>query len=86
MAIYSSGWQLLLVSLIPTYLQVRRCSVITILFFSLTTDMNPFSLNPRVPAAQPGVRHNTNIAGVRVHYFLLLAVFQSPFVSSQWLL
>ena len=39
-------------------------------FFSLTTDLNHASLNPRVPAAQPGSSENAR--GVRVHYFLLL--------------
>ena len=38
-------------------------------FFSLTTDMKRVSKNPRVPAVQPGVRYNTNVAGVRVRYF-----------------
>ena len=52
-------------------------------FFSLTTDMNRASQNPRVPAAQQDMCF---APGVRVHYFLLLVVFQFPFVSSQWLL
>jgi hypothetical protein len=56
--------------------------------------MNRASWNPRVPALQPGSythytsarEGNINISGVRVHFFLLLAVYQFPFVSSQWLL
>ena len=40
---------------------------------SLTTDMNHVSQNPRVPVAQqPEVDDGS--PGVRVHYFLLLAV------------
>jgi hypothetical protein len=42
-----------------------------ILFLSLTTDVNPVSQNPRVSVAQ---RDNNGVPGVRVHYFLLLAV------------
>ena len=56
-------------------------------FCSLTTDMNrvTVSQNPPVPTARPS-RHDSveGWRGVRVHYFLLLAVCQSPFVSSQW--
>ena len=36
------------------------------LLYSLTTDMNRFSQNPRVPAAQQGI---TVKPGVRVHYY-----------------
>ena len=57
-------------------------------FFSLTTDINRASKNPRVPAAQPGSdKHDDDyVLGVRVPFLLLLAVSRSPFVSSQWLL
>ena len=48
-------------------------------FFSLTTDMNPFSPIPQVPAAKPGRRNNTNIAGVRVHYFFASGCLSIPF-------
>jgi hypothetical protein len=52
-------------------------------FFSLTTDLNHVSQNPEVPEAQ---RKTVSDPGVRVHFFLLLAVCQLPFVSSQWLI
>ena len=78
MAIDPSGWQVLLVSLIPTHLQARRCSIIFLtILFSLTTNMDRVSQNPRVPAAHPD-RHYT-APGVRVHYFLLLVVCQFSF-------
>ena len=51
--------------------------------FSLTTDTNRISQNPRVPVAKP-VEYD--VPGVRVHYFLLLAFRQFLFVSSRWLL
>jgi hypothetical protein len=47
-------------------------------FFSLTTDMNPASQNPRVPAAWDGL--TGYVPGVCVHYILLLTVCQ--FLSS----
>ena len=46
-------------------------------FFSLTTDMNHNSQNPRVPVSR-GVWHGAFASGVRVRYFLILAV--SPIV------
>jgi hypothetical protein len=46
--------------------------------FSLTTDMNPASQNPLVPTAWGGLAGS--VPGVRVHYILLLAVYQ--FLSS----
>ena len=49
-------------------------------FFSLTTDTNRVSQNPRVPVAQQDAEQWS--LGVRVHNFLLLAVCQFPFVSS----
>ena len=57
-------------------------------FFSLTTDINRASKNPRVPAARPPQRNffkkrdsdDAYAPGVRVLFFLLLAVSQSPFV------
>jgi hypothetical protein len=47
-------------------------------FFSLTTDLNRFSRNPRVAAAWDGLAGC--VPGVRVHYILLLTVCQ--FLSS----
>ena len=47
-------------------------------FFSLTTDVNRVSHNPRVPTAQQGVKDSP---GVRVHYFyfwLFVNYFSSP--------
>ena len=44
--------------------------------------MNRYSQNPRVPAAQhtpPNVAPCPGIPGVRVHYFLLVAIRQFPF-------
>ena len=57
-------------------------------FSSLTTDINPESKKPRVPAAQPQSKlsNDKSVPGVRVLFFLFLAVCQSPLVSSQWLL
>jgi hypothetical protein len=89
-AIDPSGEQVLLVSPIPiaTHLRARRFNVIFFVFFcffSLTTDMNPVSQNPRVPAAEPCGSDDESVPGVSV-LDLLLALYQSPFVSSQWLL
>ena len=80
LAIDPSGWRVLLVSLIPLHLQAISY---IILFFSLTTDMNRVSQNLRVPTARGVSDYDP---GVRVHYFLLLAVCQFPFVFSRWLL
>ena len=72
-AIDPSRWQVLLVSLIPTYLQAKRCKHhLSYYFFSLTTDMNRFCQNPRVPAAQ---RVDYGGSGVRVHFIIC---FSSP--------
>ena len=49
-------------------------------FFSLTTDINRVSQNPRVPVSALG--KDDNKPGVRVHYFLLLAVCQSSIVPN----
>ena len=68
LAINTSGWQLLLVSMIPTHLQARRCNVICHIFVSLTTDINRVSQNPLVPAA-PQKSGNIYDHGVRVDYF-----------------
>ena len=57
-------------------------------FFSLTTDIDRASKNPQVPeASQSGFFSGLN-SGVRVLFFLLLAVCQSPLVFSHcyWLL
>ena len=67
-AIDPSGWKVLLVSL---HFSKRDAASLSYYFFSLTTDMNLASRNPRVPAAQPNM---VNTPGVRVHYYLLLAV------------
>ena len=86
MAIYPSGWQVLLVSLISPHLQARSCIVIChTIFISLTTDINHVSQDPRVPAV-PRDMGDRRARAVRVHYFLLLFVRQFPFVYSQWLL
>ena len=46
--------------------------------YSLTSEMNSFSQNPRVPAAQESQSNVAwSVAGVRVHYFLLLASVNS---------
>ena len=87
MAIDPSRRQVLLVSLIPTHMQARRCSIIyPAIFFSLTTDMNRDCQNPRVPAAQGKGDRGRVVNGVCAHFFPLLAVRHFPFVSSQWLL
>ena len=58
----------------------------TILFFSsLTTDMNPATKRPRVPAGQPGKVYNA--PGVSVYYFFLafgwlLIPFRHPVYDS----
>ena len=48
------------------------------------------SQNPRVPEAQVEAAQRSkfgqSVIGVRVRYFLLLAICQFPFVSSRWLL
>ena len=61
--------------------------------FSLTSDIlfRVFqSQNPRVPEAQVEAAQRSkfgqSVIGVRVRYFLLLAICQFPFVSSRWLL
>ena len=60
----------------------------TILFFSsLTTDMNPATKRPRVPAGQPGKVYNA--PGVSVYYFFLafrwlLIPFRSPSLWLPW--
>ena len=53
-------------------------------FYSLTTDINPASQNLRVFSSPPGLNKSDalNVPGVRVHFFLLLVVCQSAFVSS----
>ena len=89
MAIDPSGYRVLLVSLIPTHLQAKGFSNIYLsyYFFSLTTDLNRSSWNPRVPAAAAGPDDwISSVLGVRVYYSLLLALCRFPFVSSQWLL
>ena len=45
-------------------------------FFSLTTDMNRDTQNPRVPAVQDGKR---GVYGVRVHYFFASGCLSIPF-------
>ena len=59
-------------------MQHHHCHTV---FFSLTTNMNRDSQNPRVPGVPDG---KGDIYGVRVHNFLLLAICQFPFVCSQW--
>ena len=46
------------------------------LLYSLTTDMDRFSQNPRVPAAQQGI---TGKPGVRVHFFFASGCLSIPF-------
>ena len=56
-----------------------------IYLFSLTTAMNRYSHNPRVPTTREFVfKLKSSVPGVRVHYSLLLAFCQFPFVASQW--
>ena len=85
LAIDTSEWQLLLVSMIP-HLQARKCSVICRpIFFSLTTDINRVSQKPLVAVAAQTTTAITNNLPVRVDFFLLLAVYEFPFVSRHWL-
>ena len=86
MAIDTSGWQVLLVSLIATHVQT---SIIYHTFFppSLTTDMNRVSQDPLVPSSCT----ESNVSNFRVRdplFFLLLVVrvAQCLFVSRKWLL
>ena len=44
-------------------------------YFSLTTDLNPVSQNPRVPAAM----HPNSAFGVRVHFFFASGCLSIPF-------
>ena len=53
-------------SLIPAHLQARRWCHFSYYFFSLTTDLNRASQNPRVPVSALG--KDDNNPGVRVHY------------------
>ena len=48
-------------------------------FFSLTTDMNRDSRNPRVPAVQPGSNLKGNALGVRVQYYFCFCLSFNPF-------
>jgi hypothetical protein len=81
-AIDPSRWQVLLVSLIPANEEDMQRHDLSYYSFSLTMDMNLDSQSPRVPVAQG---ENSDY-GVRVRYFLFLAVCQFPFVSRLWLL
>ena len=48
------------------------------LLYSLTTDMDHFSPNPRVPAAQQGMNSSCD-PGVRIHYFSTPCCLSIPF-------
>ena len=73
-AVDSSGKKFLLVSLNSSkFFRVVDATAFVILFFffsSLTTDMNPSTKRPRVPAGQPGKVYNA--PGVSVYYFFLV--------------
>jgi hypothetical protein len=74
-AIDPSRWQVLLVSLFSNTFAGEEMQLhlsLSYYFYSLTTDINRVSQNPRVPAAHGGMLNSS--PGVRVHYFLLLAV------------
>ena len=73
-AVDSSGEKFLLVSLNSSkFFRVVDATTFVILFYffsSLTTDMNPATKRPRVPAGQPGKVYNA--PGVSVYYFFLV--------------
>ena len=84
LAINTSRWQVLLVSMIPKTLTGKKMQRhLSFFFFSLTTDMNHVFQNSVVPALPQNP--NKNDPGVRVDYFLFPAVCQLPFVSREWL-
>ena len=83
MAIDPSGWQVLLVSLIPPHLQARRCSIISYYFL---VSLQKWITSLRIHEC---LQHNNSevvMGCVSITFCFFLTVRQLPFVSSQWLL
>ena len=77
MAIDPSGWQVLLVSLIPTQIIAgEEQRDLSYYFFSLTTDINRASKNPQVPTTQS---EYSKLYGVRVHFIFASGCLSIPF-------
>ena len=84
MAIDPSGWQVFLVSVTPTHLAVRRCSIIYHTIFPVW--LRTWITTLRIQGFLRRRITKIIMSGCVSIIFLLLAICQFPFVSSQWLL